>query len=505
MSSAYKEQLGLNQVPHYERRLGDVIRIGSFMAVKLEKQPEGTYTIVRLEERTREYQEDECCFETSVRLRLFLPLFPSKRFPCHKKIPKHSHNQIKTGTGSENIELYESSELRWMDAEGMETTIEVLFPVFVFTLQELEDPKNKWATGIHNVFVVRFWHHRNYSYSGDTDSLEPLPASVKFGFVNDHPKYKKPKKMIIPQRCYHSSIWRGLFTLQKHFIKLLNKRGLSSVNKEAISVNVGMIPMETLQYISMVVNTVMNLHPHPVTLSESYLHLNHSMQRSKFRISFDAGVLRFKSTDDLTVLRQIFGPSATYGSSERRPTLADGPQGLTLKRGHQLTVVRGQPPNTDTEESKFKRRCTEQRIDVTFSPYNVRVTACFERFVYNINDDGSLRDPAPCENLQAILNGKPPSRSIKHGKINDSTDDETSSSDDTHEDSLSTPIYIGDQFMTHGTVWEVTEIERCKTPATCTCRAIAGVQFDTARPKNQQDQIERQDLAQVAKDIQDFA
>ena len=90
MSSEYDNDVGINQVPHYERRIGDVIRLGSFMAIELKDQPTKTYTIARFEERIREYDEAEACFETNIRLRLFLPLFPTQRLACHPKPPKHS-------------------------------------------------------------------------------------------------------------------------------------------------------------------------------------------------------------------------------------------------------------------------------------------------------------------------------------------------------------------------------------------------------------------------------
>ena len=504
MSSEYDNNIGINQVPHYERRIGDVIRLGSFMAIELKDQPTKTYTIARFEERIREYDEAEACFETNIRLRLFLPLFPTQRLACHPKPPKHSFSPIQTGHGSENIELYETREVRWIESERPDPNIKVLFPVFVFTTNEMEDPKNAWSKGIHNVFVVRFWHYRSYEWDKTINSLVPLPEGIKLGFVNDHPKHTQGRNMAIPQRCYHSSIWTGLYTLQKSFTKLLNKRGLTSANKEAVSMNIGMIPMETIQYVCMAVNSVKQIRPHPVTLSESYLHLNQSLKRSKFRISFLGGVLRFQSSDDLTILRKIFGPCSTYGSSERRPTLSDGPQGLTLKRGHHLTVVRGKEPSeSDDGNSKFKRRCTEQRMDVTFSPYNVRITACYERYVYNLNDDGSLRDPSPCVNLDRILAGKPSGP----GKPKDDTShtDEDSESTASSKEQLLASIRVGDQFLKDGTVWEVIDIARNSSPKKCVCRVIGGELYERTVDKENQEILERDDMVELLHDIHEFA
>ena len=63
-----------------------------------------------------------------------------------------------------------------------------------------------------------------------------------------------------------------------------------------------------------------------------------------------------------------------YGSPKVWPTLAESKQGHTLKRGHSLTPV--QDSNLD-DVTPLKRRSKEQRVDIMFSPTQVRVTVFF--------------------------------------------------------------------------------------------------------------------------------
>ena len=344
MSSDYENSVSVNQIPFFDWTSQDTLRMGSFIAIQLKNQDPKTVTIARLEQRQREEDSldpDEPVV-THIRLRLFPPLFPTKPIDCHPRIPSHSIPKILHGCGSQNVELYESRECVWINGEIPDDEVKILFPAFVFSFEELEKSKNGWAHGIHNVYFARFWHNKIYSYTVRAENrLDPIPKGTVLGFMNKHPLYKQPSNLIIARRCQHHAIWVGLFSIQKAIIKMLNKRGMSSSSREIISLNVGCIPLECIQYIYSLSKFVSPIDCHPVTLRDSFLHVDSSLTRRKLSMSFDAGVLRFKSISDLKLLRSIFGPSSTYGSSEKRPNLSDGSTGTTLKRGHHLSVISG--------------------------------------------------------------------------------------------------------------------------------------------------------------------
>ena len=97
------------------------------------------------------------------------------------------------------------------------------------------------------------------------------------------------------------------------------------------------------------------------------------------------------------MLRQFVGLSSVCV----RPTLKDGEIGKELKRGHCLTIVKGCP---EGERSKsFRRTTQEQRVDLSFSPHQVRVTVGCQQYHYDTKRDGSLKQDAPTEHLKAVI------------------------------------------------------------------------------------------------------
>ena len=293
--STYEKTVCLNQDPHYDRFLKDSLRMGSFVVIK----HEGKEHIARLECRQIDIDDDNPDeYETTIRLRLFHPLFNRNKIECKKpKPPKHSFAPIFSGPGAQQAELYESSDRLWISTSNKNDNPKILFPAFVFTVDEFSLPKNAWAIGLHNVFVVRTWEMIDYEHRScrKIKSLVPLPSIAALGFPNDHPDYKKSTRSVVPQRCLHESLWNGLYALKKGLNKCLNKRTGQSNDKEVVSLNVGHVPLETIQYISLISNYLATVPSHTITLSDSFLHLDQTLRRSKVKISFNAGVIRFKT------------------------------------------------------------------------------------------------------------------------------------------------------------------------------------------------------------------
>ena len=498
----YEKTVFPNQDPHYDRSLRDFLRIGSFVCIK-----DGSSThIARIECRQTEVSSEDSSYETTIRLRLFHPLFKRNKPDGKKsKTPKHNFAPILSGTGSSQTELYESADLRWFCSNHHESP-KSLFPAFCFTLKEMAQPKNAWAAGLFNVYICRFWEDVDYDNSGKTRTLRPLPSEKAFGFPNDHPDFKKGRTFIVPQRCLHESIWNGLHGLKRALNKLLNKRSGQASDKEVTSLNIGHIPMEAVQYISLVANYLCSVPSHPVMLSESFFHLDQSLRRSKIKITFNAGVIRFKTERELENLRLILGPGSTYGFTERRPTLQDGPQGLLLKRGHNLNVVAGTAPQGQAnEERPFKRRSYENRVDFTFSPYNVRLTVGYQRYVYHLKQDGELRTTPPCPNLKRMLEGD-----VLYDSTSDDDRKSSEDEDDNHVDEYQqalVQIKIGAQYLHNGD--SVMEVESVSVPtdgpASFTCRCVAGSRFLYKETSEKQLSIVREDIIKLLQDIKSFA
>ena len=204
----------------------------------------------------------------------------------------------------------------------------------------------------------------------------------------------------------------------------------------------------------------------------------------------------------------ILGPSATYGSSERRPKLDDGRTGLVLRREQNLTVVAGaqdsNPHESDeTSEPPFKRRIVDQRVDFIFSPYNVRLTISYERYQYSVSRDGNLKHLPLCPNLEKILQGQSQNDSASESDFSLSSID-TNLKPPSYTKAVS-KIHIGDQYMYKGeSVMEVSSITRQETDVKFDCRCVGGVGFNRKSPKESL-VIQRTDAEELLKDILSFA
>ena len=498
--STYEEKVSPNHSPHYDLALGDTLRMGSFVYLRDKK---GNEHVGRLE--CRQIDESDIEISIDIRIRLFHPLFKKSSNPEKYKPPKHSFPPLLQGVGSQQVELYESMDCVWVPNRPSSKPPVLIFPTFVFTLEELALPKNSWAIGLYNVYVVRFHETKNYDavYELPKKVLCRLPKHAKFGFSNDHPKYDKPAKYIVPQRCLHESIWIGLYSLKKGLTKALNKRSGQSADKETITLNLGLMPNEVIWYISLVCNHLSKLDSHPISLSESYFHLDANLRRSKIKIAFNAGIIRFQTERELAILRMILGPGSTYGFSERRPTLKDGSDGLVIKRGQNMTVVAPSPQDSQTTERPFKRRTYEPRVDFTFSPYSVRLTVGYQRFNYAIKKDGSMEESPPCPNLKRLLDGH--TLDDCSSSSSESELDVDNQGDDINE--ALNVIQIGSQFLFHGhSVMEVTKItKKEQSQHVFTCRCVGGSKFLLDEPVDKQWSYDRNDTLQLLDDITLFS
>ena len=475
--------------------------MGSFVRYK----DESIEHIARLEVRQNDKSLDQPGeWEDSIRLRMFYPLFKKDKTKVKKpKPPKHSFSPILQGVGSQQIELYESHELVFLSCSDEKDLKACLFPAFVFTLREMSLPKNAWASGLHNVYIVRFWEAHEWDSKGNKKRLLlPLPEEAALGFPNDHPDYIKCPKSITPQRCIHEAIWNGLYALKKALNKLLNKRSGQASEKEVLSLNIGHIPTEAIKYISQVANYLTTVPSHKISLSDSFFHLDHTLSRSKVKISFNAGIIRFQSQRELEILRMILGPNSTYGFSERRPTLKDGPNGIPLRDGHNLAVVASSVPQ-NSEERPFKMRTVEPRVDFTFSPYNVRLTVGYQRYRYSLKSDGGLEENPPCPNLSRLLRGE----FLWESSSSSSSDTESDTNLETEEEKKATKqIRIGAQFLHQDdTVMEIVSITRGDGLPDFHCRCVAGAAFQTNHSVDNQMEFIRSDPIQLLADIKSFA
>ena len=335
----------------------DNIRIGSFMAIQLREDDEDSkeITIARLEERVKDEDDDPDSEKTTIRIRLFLPLFRSNRLKWYPNLPSHTRNKIQNGCGSKNDEVYESREVLWIDGEKPDYKVKLLFRVFVFTLRELERSGNAWAEGMCNVYVVRFWHNTINSYVKPTrHRLEELPPTVTMGFPNTHPGYDHPSNLVVPRRCLHRSIWIGLYNLQKKMDKELNKLGgLSTTSTQReVSLKVGYyFPNECIQYIHTVANSVVS--------------------RQSLVMSCHGGILSFEKHEDLLYLNSLFGKHASSSSGVRSIPVGGSISEKPLKRRLHLNndAEKENAEKNDKKESSVadasddgkRRRCDERK------------------------------------------------------------------------------------------------------------------------------------------------
>ena len=244
-------------------------------------------------------------------------------------------------------------------------------------------------------------------------------------------------------------MWTGLFLLRKGLAKILNKRGRQSEALDTQTLNIGAIPMETFNYIYVLANSnEPSLFCHKKDRNESFLHLEPDMTRKKLRMKYEAGTICFQTPQDIDILRRLVGLSAVYGSCEARPTLKHGDAGISLKRGHFLSFIN---TSTDHVEEPFKKRSCRQRVDVSFSNFQVQLTVAFERYRYDMTRSGILRTTPELKHLTSLLmvtpydpddfDGlmPPASKPVAVDNINDndSTDDLSEFSDSPNSTTLS--------------------------------------------------------------------
>ena len=375
-------------VPHFD----DCFCLNTFIHIKLSDQDDGTTTVCQLVKHNGQ-----------VCLCLFFPLFPTKKLQCHPEVPSNSAHKILDGIGSRNIELYKSN--RKIIAENLlAKEIKIRFPAFVFTTDELKDPSNSWAHGLANVYIVRYKEPPR-SRSIPFPSLVPLEENESTCFPMDHIFEDGPMELCAPPRCFHRNVWTGLYLLRKGLIKLLNKRGRQSEEIDCQSLNIGAIPTETFNYLFVLANSNFSAISFEQTQkNESYLQVDPNLTRKKFKMSYWNGTLRFQTPSDIDIVRRFLGIGAVYGSCENRPTLKHGEDGLKLKRGHFLTYVNA---TNDSEGPPFKKRSSSQRIDLSFSSYNVRLTIAFQRYRFDVSRSGELRTKPESEHLTCLLSSSP--------------------------------------------------------------------------------------------------
>ena len=395
--------------PIYIPSIDDTFRMGTFVHLKLPNQDRNTTTIGRIQKIPN----------GDIAIRLFFPLFPKKNLKCHPSVPSHSQEPVLHGCGSNIIELYQSSDVLTRPDPRFKD-FKIMFPAFVFMPSDLSNPKNRWGDGLKNVFLLRFKQTR---VNGKL-RLVKLHEGEVVCFPTEKENYKALlPNLVAPPHCYHRNVWSGLFQLRKGIMKILNKRSGQNEHLDYDSITLGTIPLETFNYIHMVANSgIESLSCHTFSTSESYLDVDRSLTRRKIKMTFQSGLIRFESWQDIDILRSLLGIGAVYGSSEARPTLGDGKAGRPLKRGHFLTVVKGGEPQ-DGPPNKLQRRTLKQRVDLSFSPFAVKVTVSFERYHYDSKKDGTIINAPPTEHFKSLLTCTP--------YANDDVDSDTDESEST--------------------------------------------------------------------------
>ena len=393
MSSLIQEFIpDVDAPPFYSSIFHDSFQMGSFVHLIQPSQDPKTTTVVRLLK----------WIPHGIKVQIFYPLFPKEKLRCHPNPPKHNKIPLPTAQGRNNIELYMSNEVMELinpREDGLPLRLrEIFYPAFVFSLTDLDSPANRWAYGVENVFVVRYKQHSERG-------LVPIPENC-LRFMVSHDTTRS--HLICPPRSCHLNIWTGLFLIRKAISKMLNRRSGQAEEKETNALTIGHIPVETYNYISLLLSRAHRsrcVHK-PFKASETYLDITNRFTRRKSRIQFESGVIRFATKADLDKLRTIMGFGSTYGSTEIRPTLYHGDKGLSLKRGHSLTIIAGGP--VPEEPVPFKKRTKEQRIELSFSQFSCRVTVSFQRYLYDTSRAGVIKVPPPTTHLELTLKGQLP-------------------------------------------------------------------------------------------------
>ena len=293
-----------DESPVYIPHCNDCFRLNTFVHICLADQDNGTTTICQL------FKD-----HGRVSLRLFYPLFPQKKLRCHPDIPPHSANKLLEGVGCENVELYKSNQ-RIVARNLNAKEIKIRFPAFVFSIEEFQDPANAWAHGLSNVFIV-WYKEPPVSPNDSSPSLVPIePKEIECFPMDYRPEYN-PIELCVPPRCFHRNVWTGLFLLRKGLSKILNKRGHQSEEIDLQSLNIGAVPMETFNYIFVVANSnCSSILCEQNNKTESYLQVDSRLTRSKIKMSYENGILRFQTPSDIDIIRRLLGITAVYGSCE---------------------------------------------------------------------------------------------------------------------------------------------------------------------------------------------
>ena len=508
-STMFRSVPDINKPPFYVKRLDDHLRIGSFVHIHLPGQKDDT-TIARIHSGIN---------ATGLRFVLFPPLFPRYNLndQSHPKLPKHNYTRVMLGLGSRNTELYESSTT--FDVVEDASSV-ISHPAFVFSLHEFKSPKNIWTEGLDNFFFVRF---RMPIIDSDppVGCLHPLEEKTKLCFPNEHACRFIVDKAVPPPRCFHQSSFVGLFLLRKALVKLLNKSSGQAEEHEVTGDTIGLVPTETWTYIVQLCR-IQGIDIHTTKGSASYLDIDPKFTRKKVKISYPTTIIRFRSSDDLQFLRGLLGFGSTYGCTDRKPTLADGPNGTSFKPEHRVTLVKG---STSEEKENFKVRSRDQQVDLCWSDFHCRVVVGYEQYQYSLDHKGKLKNDPPTEDLKNILQGTPTSSDDK----TDTTDvyqhepSDTTESDSepskapspaspnkiaksTAQDSPSSRIKIGHQFTDwdEQNVYEVIAVNRNENGPFVVSRIIGGVFYDHDLPMDQQEIHKWEDADEVLLLIRQF-
>ena len=504
---AFRYPPDVNAPPIYVKNIDDHLRIGSFVHIKLKGQNDGTTTIARIHSTFG---------ATGIRFVIYPPLFPSKKqqHHTHPILPKHNFPKILLDIGSRNQELYES-EAEYDVATNAESII--LYPAFVFSLEEFKQPKNSWAHGLKNVFFVRFRCPQEPStVSGDSrhPQLVPLKAfDQNLCFPNEHLKRVVSDEAIRPPRCFHQSAFVGLFVIRRSITKILNKSSGQAEEEEVVGVQIGLVPTETWTYIVHMSRSE-NIKAHLTKGSASYLDVDPDFTRRKVKIQYPTAIIRFQSSSELAFLRGLLGFCSTYGSIERKPTLKDGPRGLPLKREHRLTLVNGTSDEECDRDAPFKIRSRNQRVDLCWSNFHFKIIVGYQQYHYSVNRSGQLKNPPPSDHMTSVLS--PPqqnkAKDTSSSSKNDSPDtfnkilqaSDSSDDSDPKDPSEFPDLHLGDQFTDKDNVYEVISIQIKTEEPFVLARVVAGDLFDHSLPLKKQYVRKWWDLDEVFMLVQDF-
>ena len=384
----------INAPPIYVKAIDDHLRIGSFVHVHLAER--NFTTIARIHSRIG---------KSGLRFVVYPPLFPKddKPHPSHGPLPTHHYPRILISTGCRNVELYQSRLIVEKKQDGASI---IICPAFVFTYYEFKHPKNAWTHGLKNVFIVRF-----EAVKKDPDNPS-CPISLRevdnqdlyICFPNEHQLRQVVDDAIRPPRCFHQSAFVGLFMIRKALFKLLNKCSGQSEEEEVDRETIGLIPTETWTYIVHLCRQE-GMKTHETKGSASYLDVEPNFTRKKVRMEYPTTIIRFESPSELQFLRGLLGFGSTYGSTERKPTLKDGPEGVSIKPDHRLTVVNGVVSEDSDNESNFKVRSRAQRVDLCWSDFHCQVVVGYEQYQYSVGNDGKIRNAPPNPAMSKLLRG----------------------------------------------------------------------------------------------------